>query len=206
MANFKVDDYASNKAVNADLVRSGSPLHEFPFTDSLTYDQQYETDSQPVLTAGLFRTSRGPDRVQLSSFNPVTGAQRGGLYIFVDGIVTTSISDGTIFFYNAGGSVDGYIQDQNGTLYIFGDEVEIQSLSDIIFTPAPANAVIVDGTLSVTGVIAGEEIVAGSHLGVVDAISAPATIPGIAQIYVDSADNDLKVKFGNGNVAVLAAN
>lgn len=42
-------------------------------------------------------------------------------------------------------------------------------------------------------------------LRLTDAITAPSTIGGVAQIYVDSADGDLKVKFGDGFVAVIAA-
>jgi len=39
----------------------------------------------------------------------------------------------------------------------------------------------------------------------VDGITAPGTVSGRAQIYVDSADGDLKVKFGDGFVRVIAA-
>jgi len=42
-------------------------------------------------------------------------------------------------------------------------------------------------------------------LRLTDAITAPSTIAGVAQIYVDTADGDLKVKFGDGFVAVIAA-
>lgn len=38
-----------------------------------------------------------------------------------------------------------------------------------------------------------------------DGISTPGTVSGWASIYVDSGDGDLKVKFGNGFVATLAA-
>lgn len=38
-----------------------------------------------------------------------------------------------------------------------------------------------------------------------DGVAAPATLTGYAQIYVDSADGDLKVKFGDGTTKVIAA-
>jgi hypothetical protein len=38
-----------------------------------------------------------------------------------------------------------------------------------------------------------------------DGVTAPATAVGYAQIYVDSADGDLKVKFGDGTTKVIAA-
>lgn len=44
------------------------------------------------------------------------------------------------------------------------------------------------------------------YVAVVDAITAPATVSGKALIYVDSADGDLKVKFGDGTVKTLATN
>jgi hypothetical protein len=44
-----------------------------------------------------------------------------------------------------------------------------------------------------------------NEIRLVDGMTAPATVSGVAQIYVDAADGDLKVKFGNGFVAVLAA-
>ena len=37
----------------------------------------------------------------------------------------------------------------------------------------------------------------------IDGVTAPSTIAGHAQIYVDSADGDLKVKFGDGTVKTL---
>jgi len=40
---------------------------------------------------------------------------------------------------------------------------------------------------------------------IIDGITAPGTTAGFAKIYVDTADGSLKVKFGSGNVAVIAA-
>jgi hypothetical protein len=51
------------------------------------------------------------------------------------------------------------------------------------------------------------QVLIGSDGGiaVVDGITAPATRAGWATIYVDTADGDLKVKFGDGTTKVLAA-
>ena len=38
-----------------------------------------------------------------------------------------------------------------------------------------------------------------------DGVTAPSTATGWALIYVDTADGDLKVKFGDGHVEVIAA-
>lgn len=43
----------------------------------------------------------------------------------------------------------------------------------------------------------------GGAVGVTDGITAPATVAGIAQIYVDIANGDLKVKFGDGTVKTI---
>lgn len=40
----------------------------------------------------------------------------------------------------------------------------------------------------------------------VDGITAPAAIPGVAQIYIDIADGDCKIMFGDGTVKTLATN
>ena len=37
-----------------------------------------------------------------------------------------------------------------------------------------------------------------------DGLTAPSTASGWALLYVDTADGDLKVKFGDGTVAVIA--
>lgn len=41
-------------------------------------------------------------------------------------------------------------------------------------------------------------------LALTDGTTAPTTITGVAQIYVDTADGDLKVKFGDGTTKTLA--
>lgn len=43
-----------------------------------------------------------------------------------------------------------------------------------------------------------------AQVGIKDGITAPSTVAGLAQIYVDAADGDLKVKFGDGTVKTLA--
>lgn len=48
------------------------------------------------------------------------------------------------------------------------------------------------------------QITADGGLALIDGITAPATKAGYALLYVDSADGDLKVKFGDGFVATIA--
>lgn len=42
-----------------------------------------------------------------------------------------------------------------------------------------------------------------SRMILVDGVSAPSTVSGQAQIYVDTADGDLKIKFGDGTVKTI---
>ena len=42
-------------------------------------------------------------------------------------------------------------------------------------------------------------------LYLLDGVSAPSTASGWAILYVDGSDGDLKVKFGDGTVTVIAA-
>lgn len=45
---------------------------------------------------------------------------------------------------------------------------------------------------------------APNALVIVDGVTAPVAVVGLAQIYVDTADGDLKVKFGDGITKTLA--
>jgi hypothetical protein len=61
------------------------------------------------------------------------------------------------------------------------------------------------GALVITGGLgAGGAINVGTFYGMVDGVTAPGTTSGYAKIYVDSADGDLKVKFGDGTVKTIA--
>lgn len=81
-----------------------------------------------------------------------------------------------------GGATNGGIF-SDGTLF-FGVD------GDIDFGPSNS---IFDGQLTVAGAFR-----------LTDGITAPATATGFAILYVDSADGDLKVKFGDGTVKTLA--
>jgi len=40
-------------------------------------------------------------------------------------------------------------------------------------------------------------------IGLKDGVTAPETKAGVAQMYVDTADGDLKIKFGDGTVKTI---
>ena len=66
-------------------------------------------------------------------------------------------------------------------------------------TSTSSGALVVSGGVGVAGAVN-----AGTFYGLVDGVTAPATESGYARIYVDSADGDLKVKFGDGTVKTIA--
>lgn len=47
-------------------------------------------------------------------------------------------------------------------------------------------------------------VIDDGYFAIKDSKSAPGTISGLANIYVDSSDGDLKVKFGDGYVGILS--
>ena len=54
-------------------------------------------------------------------------------------------------------------------------------------------------------VLAAAEYNRNNTLYLLDGVSAPSTASGWAILYVDGSDGDLKVKFGDGTVTVIAA-
>lgn len=51
---------------------------------------------------------------------------------------------------------------------------------------------------------AGHMAATAGLLALSDGVTAPTTLPGHAQIYIDTADGDLKIKFGDGTVKTIA--
>lgn len=49
-------------------------------------------------------------------------------------------------------------------------------------------------------------LTADGGVGLVDGITAPATVAGFGLTYIDSADGNYKIKFGDGTVKTLATN
>lgn len=71
------------------------------------------------------------------------------------------------------------------------------------------NLVIFDASTLLTKRITRAELATGMQadnplLNIADGVIAPATQAGRAIIYVDDADGDLKVKFGDGTVKTIA--
>lgn len=74
------------------------------------------------------------------------------------------------------------------------------SIELLVGSLAPVN----DGGLSLGLTDKRWSQVTGHVLGLTDTIGAPGAVAGVAFVYVDSADGDLKVKFGDGVTKTLA--
>lgn len=76
------------------------------------------------------------------------------------------------------------------------------------FSVAPPNLstieVMVIEVLPVGATTASQVSGSFNQLSIIDGVSAPSTVSGSALIYVDSADGDLKIKFGDGTVKTIA--
>ncbi len=208
MAKKDIGDYVSLSNISPALTKSGSPLGDFPFTDSLLYDVQFEaSDSQTVQTGGKFRTSRGPNRTELSATNELK-QQAGGLYIYANDLISTAYTQGTIFFYDNAGVQSAAIQQPTpGVLTMSAVTANVTGTAAVNIT-APAIGLV--GNTDVTGyveattnVVGDQLVIAGIALVVTDGVTAPATLAGFAKIYVDTADGDLKIKFGDGTVKTI---
>ena len=106
-------------------------------------------------------------------------------------------------FYQSGTS--GYIRDLvNGQMalqFVSGNAstIQVYATGTQDSTTTTSGSLVSSGGLGVAGAVN-----AGTFYGLVDGVAAPATAGGYARIYVDSADGDLKVKFGDGTVKTIA--
>ena len=77
----------------------------------------------------------------------------------------------------------------------------------LTFSTAPPNLstieVMVIQVLPVGATTASQVSGSFNQLSIIDGVSAPSTVSGSALIYVDSADGDLKIKFGDGTVKTI---
>ena len=86
--------------------------------------------------------------------------------------------------------IDGVYQQKNG--YTVSGAV-------LTFSAAPPNLSTVE--VMVTTAMASTD---ASSVIITDGITAPTVLLGFAQIYVDTADGDLKIKFGDGTVKTIS--
>lgn len=100
---------------------------------------------------------------------------------------------GTFSGGNARFSLDMAAKNTDGT----ESQITLNGLTNKSFDPYPTNDI---GLGSTSGYWS--HITSG-YLRIVDGITAPSTLSGYALIYVDTADGDLKIKFGDGTVKTI---
>jgi len=86
--------------------------------------------------------------------------------------------------------------------YIVGRNAANTANKVILGIDSSDNVIFGDSTVAM--LFNGSVVLSVPPFGLLDGVAAPATIAGFAQLYVDSADGDLKVKFGNGVVKTIA--
>jgi hypothetical protein len=160
-------------------------------------------------------------KLHIGSGSPTVPAYAGTVMCMVAGgsiyMLNNATGDDTAFAVRgeatAGSKVHVVIAGDDSKRYAgFSGIVETQGVSGhMTFSTAAAADTLVervridsggDVGIGVTTVTAKLQVNGGVAL--VDGMTAPSTIAGYAQIYVDTADGDLKVKFGDGTTKTIA--
>lgn len=113
-------------------------------------------------------------------------------------------SAGNITWYQGGNTVTMRLTATTSNLLI-GGTTDISGSGGLKVFGTTASTSTTTGALQVSGGIgaAGAANV-GTYYGMVDGVTAPGATVGYAKIYVDTADGDLKVVFGDGTIKTLA--
>jgi hypothetical protein len=146
------------------------------------------------------------------TFNATTGNPEAGsiaAYTAAGMNVYNFTGDGATVNFTLGMEPGG---ENNTQVYIDGvyQQKDGYNVSGAVvqFSVAPPNLstieVMVIEVLPVGATTASQVSGSFNQLSIIDGVSAPSTVAGSALIYVDSADGDLKIKFGDGTVKTIA--
>jgi hypothetical protein len=143
-------------------------------------------------TTGNPEAVSATDVIASGTFNVYNFTGDGTTVAFVLGIAPISENNTQVY-------IDGVYQQKN---------TYTVSSTTLTFSTAPPNfstiEVMVVTALPVGATTASQVSGSFNQLSVIDGVSAPSTVAGSALIYVDSADGDLKIKFGDGTVKTIA--
>ena len=143
-------------------------------------------------TTGNPEAVSATDVIASGTFNVYNFTGDGTTVAFVLGIAPISENNTQVY-------IDGVYQQKN---------TYTVSSTTLTFSTAPPNLstieVMVVTALPVGAADASQVSGSFNQLSVIDGVSAPSTVAGSALIYVDSADGDLKIKFGDGTVKTIA--
>lgn len=133
----------------------------------------------------LFEQGVGLKIADLSTINPSSGTPV---------VETWAATSAAGYLHNANNTAAGSSVSSGNTLYR-ASSTNSQGNGLRAFSAVEA------GTEKAYIGIAG--LISGQTLEVTDGVTAPSTVAGKAQIYVDTADGDLKIKFGDGTVKTI---
>lgn len=93
----------------------------------------------------------------------------------------------------------------DGSGFLTNPSVQVRGVATETFTSTTSGGRLIFSTTSTGSTGSAQQVMVPEDGGIalVDGITAPATLSGWAKIYVDSADGDLKVKFGDGTVKTI---
>jgi hypothetical protein len=115
------------------------------------------------------------------------------------------IASWTMLFAGSDLTIKSNVTGQSLILDVGSVDISIGG-SATIGPSAVSPAMNVDASLGVTGALGVTGHAYANTLRIVDGVTAPSAVSGFAIFYVDTADGDLKVVFGNGTVKTIATN
>lgn len=152
-----------------------------------------------AVTEGIHFRRTG-DNVEADLLGYIDGDTDGSLGILISNGLSFPNEDSAAIIAGIGTLAESFVQiraSESG-----GGNAMIELLSDSqINLEAGANSSVFDANgLTIDG------YVSATYLRIADSITDPGTTAGVAKLYIDSADGDLKVRFGDGSEVLIAAN
>ena len=108
------------------------------------------------------------------------------------------------YFYNGGHTTDDAAKASSLLVMAGGAVTFSTAIASATPTMVEALRVHASAHTSVGTTTDSGQLTVNGELAIVDGMTAPSTTSGWAKIYVDSADGDLKVKFGDGTVKTIS--